>query len=66
MQKKTQSWKSDNYIGSNREKSNIYSCNIRKNCNLIVNQNLFCILGAPILFKPAVTGYGFAIEILML
>ena len=44
-----QSWKSDNYMESNREKSNIAIAILAKRDNLIAPK-LFCILGAPIIF----------------
>ena len=44
-----QSWKSNNYVRSNREKLNIKKIN-----NLRVYQKSFPILGAPIIFPSTV------------
>ena len=48
----SQSWKSDNYIGSNREISNIAIVILEKNNILIRHQKFIWILVASILFSP--------------
>ena len=45
-------FKNNSLIGSNREKYNNAIIIMGKKNNLIVQQTLFLILGAPILFSP--------------
>ena len=53
--------KSDNFTRSNREKSNIAIAILKKIAILIQYQNLFCILGAPIIFLSNIYDFIFNI-----